>query len=260
MADMEYLNWELSVLSRAVAYSNLSAAAAHVGVSQPQLSRIVSKLEEQLSVSLLNRQSKRTSAWTAAAYRLAEIYSNTLRGFRGELQVLTQGNQVSHLKIGTLEGLQEIAIEFSRFVLEKLPVRTLELDIHDLNDLEEKFARQDLDLIFTSREPGARKFRHIRTLGYQTIEKLRGQAAKVRVMSTFEYGTESQLLKSGHPDRLLVSNSLGVRKRWLETLKASGTLPSKVQRARKSGDSPVLLVGTEELPEKVWSELAGFKY
>ena len=44
---MDHLNWELSVLNRSVAYNNLSGASQHVGLSQPQLSRIVAKLEDR---------------------------------------------------------------------------------------------------------------------------------------------------------------------------------------------------------------------
>ncbi|MHA0112066.1 LysR family transcriptional regulator, partial [Klebsiella pneumoniae] len=69
--------WDLSVLTRATQYANLSIAADHVGISQPQLSRIVAKLEDQLGLILLDRESRRKSAWTPAAHRLADIYSRT---------------------------------------------------------------------------------------------------------------------------------------------------------------------------------------
>jgi DNA-binding transcriptional LysR family regulator len=71
---MELLAWELSVISRAVAYKNLSSAAAHVGLSQPQLSRIVQKVEKNLQVQLLDRSSRRSSSWQPIALQLAEIY------------------------------------------------------------------------------------------------------------------------------------------------------------------------------------------
>jgi len=73
---MEHFNWELSVLSRAVAYQNLSGASQHVGLSQPQLSRIIQKLEAQWSVVLLDRSAKRKACWTPAAYKLARVYPN----------------------------------------------------------------------------------------------------------------------------------------------------------------------------------------
>ena len=56
---MEYLSWDLAILSRATHYPNLSIASTHVGLSQPQLSRIVAKLEEQYGVQLLDREARR---------------------------------------------------------------------------------------------------------------------------------------------------------------------------------------------------------
>src|SRR5690606_13535732 len=70
IVEMLSLNWDLTVLSRAIQYNNLSGAAQHVGISQPQLSRIVSRLESELGVPLLNRETRRHSTWTAQAHRI----------------------------------------------------------------------------------------------------------------------------------------------------------------------------------------------
>ena len=47
---MDHLHWPLSVLSKAIHHKNLSAAADHIGLSQPQLSRLIAQLEEELGV------------------------------------------------------------------------------------------------------------------------------------------------------------------------------------------------------------------
>ncbi len=94
------LHWELSVLSRAVAYQNLSSAAMHIGTSQPQLSRIISKLERELKTVLLDRTSRRKSGWTLAALRLAELYMKSERRLEHDIKGLLMGEaQTQQVKI-----------------------------------------------------------------------------------------------------------------------------------------------------------------
>src|SRR5690606_22853891 len=131
-----------------------------------------------------DRDAKRRASWTPAAHRLAEIYSNTCRKFTTDLNGLVQGNQIQHLRIGTLEGLSDLAMELVSHLTTHpamAKIRVLELNTHDLNELEQAFGKQDLDVIFTSREPGRKKYRHIQTLGYQTIEKVGEEGHAVRV-------------------------------------------------------------------------------
>jgi hypothetical protein len=255
---MDYLNWELSVLSRAVAYTNLSGAASHVGLSQPQLSRIVAKLESQLELTLLDREARRRSAWTPSAYRLAEVYNDSLRQFRSGLSKLTENAELSHVRIGTLEGLTGNALELARHLFEGGSVRVLELDVLDLNDLEERFGKREFDLIFTFREPGRKKFKHVRKLGYQTLESL-GSPKGVQVMSSFEFGNKMGNLRSDSARRILVSNSLEVRKTWIAQFGGTGILPSQVRKEKgaKAGDVPVLIVGAEDLGSAFWKKVQG---
>ena len=164
---MDYLSWDLAILSRAVAYSNLSGASAHVGLSQPQLSRIVAKLEEQLNISLLDRETKRKSSWTPAAFRLAEIYTATFQNFRTEVNQLADGLEPDTLRIGALEGLVPLATSFCKKLYDQSDIMVLELNVHDTNALEEKFLKSELDLIYSVREPSRKKFRYTHSLGYQ---------------------------------------------------------------------------------------------
>jgi hypothetical protein len=250
---MEYLSWDLSILSRAVAYANLSSASAHVGLSQPQLSRIVAKLESELDVVLLDRETRRKSSWTPTAYRLAEIYARAFHNFRAEVASLTQGLDPDHFRVGTLEGLIPQALAFCHALLSSTKVMVVELDVLDQNFLEEKFTKNEVDVIFSMREPGRKKFRYVKVLGYQTIEPV--EKGEPRVYSMFEYAST---LQKGKPKaKTFVSNSLRVRQEWFEQFGGSGSLPSDM-RAKKTGkktEVPVLVIAHDALPPRVWGEI-----
>src|ERR1700758_5366929 len=125
------LHWEMSVLSRSVAYPNLSGAAAHVGLSQPQLSRIISKLGGEFQVQLLDRAARRKSGWTAAAFKLAEVYSNSQRKLESEIQKLVKQAEPTQIRMGTLEGVSGSASQICRSVLKSTSVSVVCLDVHD---------------------------------------------------------------------------------------------------------------------------------
>src|SRR4051794_20367369 len=101
---MDHLHSELSVLSRAVAFDNLSSAAGPVGLSQPQLSRIVSRIEQELGVVLLDRGAKRKSGWTPVAHRLAELFSKSTRHFQEQVQRMLQAAEPTEIRVAALEG------------------------------------------------------------------------------------------------------------------------------------------------------------
>lgn len=258
---LDRLSWELSVLSRAVTYTNLSGAAAHVGLSQPQLSRIVAKLESELRVVLLDRSVRRKSSWTPLAHRIAETYSRTVRNLSGEFQRIIEGTEPRQLTVGTLEGLLSLAIGFMKIWFDHTEVRLLELDVYDLNLIEELFAKGDLDLIFTSREPGRRKLTYSRTLGYQSLMRLE-RPGGVHVRSSFEFASHASKKRGLTPaddTRTLISNSLAVRKLWIETYGGDGTLPSPIRRSREKSDNAVYLIGSEGLSPAFWRKISELK-
>jgi len=264
MGKVEYLNWELSVLSRAVAYPNLSGASSHVGISQPQLSRIVSKLEEQLQIKLLDREARRRSAWTPVAYRVAEVYGQSLKNFRVELSKLVEGSTLNHVRIGALEGLMPVALQIAHSLLHEEALRTLEFNVQDLNALEESFARRDLDVIFSSREPGRKKYKFVKRIGWQILETQksdRPMSKSIPVMSSFEYGSQVQNVKNPQMNQVLVSNSLEVRKAWISRFGGVGTIPSDLKREKtgKAGEVPVLMVGGDDLPQSFWAKISEVK-
>src|ERR1035437_5882703 len=107
---MTSLSYALSLLSRAVAFRNLSSASLHVGLSQPQLSRLIAKLEAELGMELLDRKVKRKSNWTPQAIQLAELFTQNQRRLENSIRGLQTNQRARQIHIGTLEGLAEVAV------------------------------------------------------------------------------------------------------------------------------------------------------
>jgi len=256
--------WELSVLSRAIVFPNLSAAANHVGLSQPQLSRIIARLEGDIGVTLLDRTVRRKSGWTPIAARLAETFLKSARNLETEVQMLVGNAQPRTISIGTLEGLTSIAITFAEQIFRVGGIKVIDLNVYDLDQLEEFFLKGDLNLIFSVREPGRRKFRHLRHLGQQVVEPQQNASGNYCIMSTFESSSGLQKAAEGAP--VLISNSLAVRRKWLEQYGGTGLLPGEVKRTRKSAltstaeDRGVYLIGDDLFSETLWKKILAFSY
>ena len=250
---MTQLFYELSVLSKAVAHKNLSSASRHVGLSQPQLSRIIKKIEENFSVVLLDRATKRFATWTPAALKLSDFFNRKMRAFDNELESLVLKTQTKQLVVGTLEGLIPVALPAVKSLFE-VGIRLVELDVFDLDRLESLFSRGELDLIFTSREPGRRKFNYVQTIGYQAIETVQSNS-RFQIFSTYEYGAKGEPPRQDA--RVLISNSLQIRMDWLARFGGTGTLPSEPSRKAKSKKEtePVLMVGSDTLSKSIWDQL-----
>jgi LysR family transcriptional regulator, transcriptional activator for aaeXAB operon len=256
---MEYLNWDLDVLGRAVAFSNLSSASANIGVSQPQLSRIIAKLEGQFAVSLLNRDTKRKSTWTAEAHKLAEIYRTAFLDFRVAAQHLVAESEQVTIRMGALEGLIDIAMAICEQLFATTKSHLIELDVYDLPDLEEKYLGGHLDFIFTLREPGLKKPKYKKLLGYQTID-VHGASDGIQVLSLFEQanmktspGKKNATQALPNP-KVFASNSLAVRERWIREFRGYGTLPSKIHpsKANSAHELPALLIAGEHISKALW--------
>ena len=250
---MHAIHYELSILAKAIHHKNLSAAALHVGLSQPQLSRIIAKIEDELQIVLLDRSAKRKSGWTPLATQVSEIYEKTQRRLEAELQVVANNEMVAELHIGTLEGLATFAMKMADMCFEKVGIKKVTLDIYDLSELESHFLSGDLDLIFSSKTPGRQKYKHLLEIGYQRLDKVEGKR-DISVLSTFEYNrvNERDRLKN---ENVLVSNSLMIRKEWLEKFGGTGFLPSEAKKGKAKDQEPVLLIGSELLSPQLWSEI-----
>ena len=266
---MDNLHWELSVLSKAIHYKNLSGAASHVGLSQPQLSRIISRLEGELGVVLLDRTARRKSGWTPVAFKIAETYFQTSRKLTQTLQQLTTDDTISHLSIGILEGMISLANNFCRHLFENPKIQTVELNVYDLSELEEHFEKNEIDLIFTCREPGKHKYKYVRNLGYQVIDRT-GDGSGPKVFSQFEFanhfharqGKRSAVKDAqGRPTQSLISNSLAVRKTWIEDYGGLGYVPSEVRRKKVDDDDvPVYLIASDLMNPTLWQKFEQFRH
>ncbi len=249
---MDTLHWPLSVLAKSIPYKNLSGASAHVGLSQPQLSRLIAQLEKEFSVTLLDRSARRKAAWTPAAYRLAEVYSQNSRRLESALREALEEQFPPHIHVGTLEGLSDLAIKVAHAILAGTKVKTLELAVIDQDELEAKFLNNDIDIIFTARLPARhQKLKHVLEIGYQTLDVVSTEAG-FSVMSPFEYGQQ----KRKPSDKTFISNSLSMRKAWLNSYGGRGLLPSEPHMAAAtnlSGHLPVLVVSPDNLNERVWT-------
>ena len=256
---MERYTAELSILSRAIAYPNLSTASVQIGVSQPQLSRMIMKLEAELKVVLLERQSRRHSAWTPMAFRLSEAFSDLSRKFDSRLKEIIKGEEPELIKVGTLEGLLNFSLKFTENLFTKVNLKTIHLDVYDRDQLDEHFLKGDLDFIFTSEQLIKRKFKYEMSLGYQLIESVK-KSDQYLVQSSFEHATTSKKKMKEMP-YTLISNSLQVRKLWFLEIGGTGSLPSSVfTKTSKNQDSKeVLLLGHESLSQGLWEKAKKFK-
>lgn len=250
---MRQLYYEMSVLAKAVHFKNLSAAALHVGLSQPQLSRIIAKIEDELKIVLLDRSAKRKSGWTNVAFQLAEIFEKSSKRLETELQGISNNQMVAELHIGTLEGLSDFALNTSRLCFEEVGVKKIALDIFDLNELEANFLSGNLDLIFTSKIPGRQKFKYLAELGFQKLERLQ-TSAKFAVLSTFEHGRSNKRELESFP-HVFVSNSLSVRRAWFERNGGTGYLPTEAKKGKSKDAEPVMMIGSELLSPILWENL-----
>lgn len=275
---MDHLHWPLSVLGKAIYHKNLSAAADHIGLSQPQLSRLIAKLEDELGVVLLDRAARRKSGWTPVAHKVADIYDRNSRKLSFALQEVQSDDQIQHLSFGTLEGLVPLAIEICQAMFSDTKIPVIELNVYDLSELEEHFEKGELDLIVTCREPGRAKSKYLRPLGWQDLTIVGAddlptgtlEGAELKVLSPYEHANLIQTGKRNasqreknetENSRLLVSNSLAIRKLYIENFGGRGQVPSRVMHTRPgtSTEKPVYLIGSDIIAPGLWEKLAAVK-
>lgn len=254
---MQQLQYELSVLAKAVQFKNLSAAASQVGLSQPQLSRIIAKIESELQVILLDRSAKRKSSWTPIATQIAELFEKNFRRLENDLQNLADNQITSELHIGTLEGLSELAIKLAQICFHQIGVQHIELNIYDLNELESHFQSGHLDIIFTMKVPGMQKYQNLAEIGYQQLEQVNTNS-EYQVFSSFEYG-KSQTKRKKDKKKIFVSNSLTLRRQWLEHNGGIGLLPTEVKKTKTTHSQPVLIIANELINPVLWQKLSQIK-
>jgi hypothetical protein len=250
---MTQLTYPLSVLVRAVAFRNLSSASLHVGLSQPQLSRIIAQVEAELGLELLNRQVRRKSSWTPQALKLAEVFEQHQRRLDHAVRDLQGKSTPRAVHIGTLEGLSDLAVTFAKRLFDGLKIPQVSLDVFDLTELEAKFLSGDLDLILNTRVPNRSKPRFMKVCGYQTLDLVE-QGEDFGIYSSFEFNLKGAA-KKNKAAKTLISNSLYIRRTWIEKFGGKGNLPSTVMDKTKRGADEVLLLGGDWLDPRVWNAL-----
>lgn len=244
------LHSNFAALVKAVRYKNLSAASEHIGLSQPQLSRLIQRLEQELGVMLLDRTSKRSSGWLPQAYHLAEIYQQSDKRLKLEIESLNQESVPKEIRLGTLEGLSEKALSVAHHLLMMDSIELVSLDVLDLNELEEQFMAQNLDVLFSFKTPGKQKYSKIVEVGFQKKDWIKNDDV-VSVQSSFEYG----VTKKKATPKSFVSNSLMIRKSYLENHSGSGQIPSEIFLKKEKGMDPVYLVGQETMTIAAWERI-----
>lgn len=251
---LQNLTYELSILVKAVQHKNLSAASVHVGLSQPQLSRLVAKIEADLSVILLDRSAPRKSGWTPVAQELALTFNRGLGRLQNEILAIAHDSEPTELRIGTLEGLANMASQFTQECFQQLSMKTVFLDVLDFKDLDSEFLSGNLDLIFTVRSPSKQKFHHQIEVGYQQLEKI-STNKDLYVYSPFEYvGIDKKSLEP--VKNILICNSLALRSHWLHNLGGTGSLPVDAKTGRGKGFYSVFLIGSDLLSPKLWNSIS----
>jgi DNA-binding transcriptional LysR family regulator len=247
------LTYELSVLAKAIQHKNLTAAAVHVGLSQPQLSRLIAKIESELNVVLLDRSARRKSGWTPIATELALTFTKGLTRLQTEILGLATARELTELHIGTLEGLSNLAMQFAQQCFEQLHMKTVFLDIYEFADLDSHFMSGNLDLVFSVKAPGKQKHQRLLEVGYQQMERVSSNK-DIAVLSPFEHSGEDKKNLEAFK-HVLISNSLAVRSRWLHEFGGAGTLPIDAKKGKGKGFYSVYLVGTDLLSPHLWSRI-----
>jgi DNA-binding transcriptional LysR family regulator len=247
------LAYELSILAKAVRHKNLSAAANQIGLSQPQLSRVIARIEENLGVLLLDRSARRKSAWTQLALDLAVVFFKGMSRLESEVLALAEEREITELHIGTLEGLSPMAREFAEKAFGSLKMKRIFLDVHEFEDLDSLFLSGSLDLIFTVRAPSKQKFQRVLEVGYQHSEKFAKDPETLVISPTDMNSYDKKDFEAF--EHVLISNSLAIRKHWLTSIGGTGALPTTAQKGRGRGQYIVYLFGSDLLSPKIWTQI-----
>lgn len=250
---MQDVHYRLAILAKAVNHKNLSSAADHVGLSQPQLSRVIGKLEDELQVVLLDRTVRRKSGWTSAAIQLAEVFLQNEMQLQNSIQRIMGKQMFSTLKVGALEGLATLAMYYVRALFDDLDLKEVHLDLFEVSEIESRFESGELDLMFSFKAPGRQKHRNVLEVGYQSIKPVHMESP-FTVYSPYEYAQNHSKNKKTNK-KIVVSNSLFLRKQWLHLFKGSGYLPSKILLKPSEGKFPLLVVGSDLLSPQVWEKV-----
>lgn len=250
---MDQLYQPLSVLSKAVAYKNLTGASKHIGLSQPQLSRVVKQLEESLNMTLLDSSSPRHSSWTPEARSLADVFRQSKLNLGNAINQIQTDTLPKEIRIGCLEGLLDEAMKLSDSLLKVNHVDKVFVYSHDLNILEAKFISSELDLLLSSRSPKLKKYDYTKRIGFQDFVELGEKKDSTDILSTFEY----QILKKPKKDKkTLITNSLYFKKNFQKNYGGYSLSPGGIVKKPTSKNfAEVLVIAQDYFNKELWSKL-----
>ena len=172
---------------------------------------------------------------------------------QSDIIAVAQDSEVTELRIGTLEGLAGIATQFVEQCFAKLKIHTIHLDVLEYRDLDSQFLSGNLDLIFTARIPSKQKFKYELEVGYQQIEQI-STNKDIHLFGSFEYSAldKKDLEKIKN---VLVSNSLSLRRHWLEEIGGTGMLPVDAKKGRGKGHFPIFILASDLMSPKLWTQI-----
>jgi molybdenum-dependent DNA-binding transcriptional regulator ModE len=250
---MHDVHYRLSILAKAIHHKNLSSAADHVGLSQPQLSRVIGKLEEELQVVLLDRSVRRKSGWTTSARQLSEVFVQNEFQLNSAIQKILGTQLYSTLRVGALEGLATLAMYYVRALFNETEIKEIHLDIFEISELESRFEARELDLIFSFKVPGRQKHENSLEVGYQSITSIDNDG-EFLVYSPYEF-SQQKIKEKKLTKKVFLSNSLFLRKQWLKKFRGTGFSPSRILLKPSEGKFPLYLVGSELLSPQLWDRV-----
>jgi hypothetical protein len=135
----------------------------------------------------------------------------------------------------------------------KLGIHTVHLDVLEYRDLDSQFLSGNLDLIFTARTPSKQKFKYELEVGYQQLEQI-STNKDIHLFGSFEYSAldKKELSKVKN---VLVSNSLSLRRQWLQQFGGTGSLPVDAKKGRGKGHFPIFMLASDLISPKLWAQI-----
>ena len=117
--------------------------------------------------------------------------------------------------------------------------------------MEAQFNSQNIDIAFTSRIPSKQKLKYVYQIGEQEFLNYNSNK-NYEVYSLFEFNQKKRASKNV---KTIVSNSLMVRRKWLETQGGKGQIPGEIKSLRRKTQTPVLVIGNELVNDKIWEHV-----
>lgn len=144
--DLHHLRLVTEICER----GSIGKAAAALGISQPTLSKTVARLEDQLGQILFERGRGGSAAPTIFALHIAaqarEILAGSDRLMR-EVELLA-GGEVGRVRIGVGIGVGALLLpNLLAEILDRFPHLHLDLDVIPSDDLYDRLAQRQFDLI-----------------------------------------------------------------------------------------------------------------